>query len=374
MKLIKYNKKNNLVTFSNSILKAYKCPTYHKGMSDITHLLKRKKKVCIILFDGLGKSIIKNILPKTSTFRKHYYYDMTSTFPPTTVAATNGLLSGKYPNETGWIGWTTYLKSVNKVVEMFTGKEYVTKEMIKDPDLCRTLFPYKNIFDIIKEKRKDLYVGTIYGQYSTPGRPTCVKELFDQINNELCDKEKALVYAYYPEPDSTLHSQGVYSEITQKLVFEIDERLGVFASEHKDTLFVVIADHSHILVDPIYLNSYKEIINSLDGVFSIEARCASFRLKKDPECKKNFLNDFKKEFGKDFILLSKQEVYDQEIFGPNKYMMGGFMDFIGDYVAIATGKRYFELNKEPFISTHAGATDEEMDIQITVLNERPKKK
>ncbi|MEG2792523.1 MAG: alkaline phosphatase family protein [Bacilli bacterium] len=374
MKYTKYNKHKNLVTFSNSLLKRYNCKTYHKSISDIDVLLKRKRKVVVILFDGLGKSIIKNILPKSSNFRKNNFMTISSTFPPTTVAATNALLSGKYPNETGWIGWTTYIKSIDKVVEMFTGKEYVSKVLIKNEDLCRDLFPYENIFNTIRNNNPSLHVGTIYGQYSTINRPNSISEVFDQIEAEVNGYEDSLTYAYYPEPDTTLHEFGENSKEVKVLVEEIESYTTRFAEKHKDTLVIVIADHSHILVEPIYFNRYEDITECLSGVYSIEARCASFRLKPNPALQRQFVTNFKKHFGKDFVLLTRQEALDKELFGPTSTQLKGFEKYIGDYVALATTNRYFELNENhPFISTHAGATKRELNIQVTVFNEHPKR-
>ena len=52
----------------------------------------------------------------------HQRFDMEAVYPPTTVAATTALLSGKYPIETGWLGWTQYFRKSNLYVEMFSGR------------------------------------------------------------------------------------------------------------------------------------------------------------------------------------------------------------------------------------------------------------
>src|SRR5574344_1435340 len=152
MKFYSYNKDTSIVNFSNSILKRFGVKPFHNTIPEIDTLIKNKKKICVVLLDGNGEAIQNRTLNKDDSIIKNRYMLMSSTFPPTTVAATTALLSGKYPCETGWIGWTTYVDGLNQVVEMFTSRDYITKKKVSINNVCFGLYPFKSIFELIKEK------------------------------------------------------------------------------------------------------------------------------------------------------------------------------------------------------------------------------
>ena len=116
-----YNE-NTLVNFSNSILKKYHVDTFHESNKQIDDLIKDKRKIVLVLFDGLGSYILSKHLSKDSFMFRNEFCKINSTFPPTTVAATNAFLSGKYPFENGWLGWSQYIKSENKVIDVFLNR------------------------------------------------------------------------------------------------------------------------------------------------------------------------------------------------------------------------------------------------------------
>ena len=62
-------------------------------------------------------------------------------FPPTTTSATTSLLTGKYPIETGWLGWTEKLPEYDVPCTRFLNTlTDENKTKIKTPTL--ELYPY----------------------------------------------------------------------------------------------------------------------------------------------------------------------------------------------------------------------------------------
>ena len=57
---LKLDKKRTLCNVSNSILKHYGVETFHTTYKPLDKILKNtnKEKICLILFDALGKAII----------------------------------------------------------------------------------------------------------------------------------------------------------------------------------------------------------------------------------------------------------------------------------------------------------------------------
>ncbi len=87
-----------------------------------------------------------------------------------------------------------------------------------------------------------------------------------------------------------------------------------------------------------------------------------------------FLESFKKHFGKEFLLFSREEITESQLFGEGAYHPR-FQEAIGDYFAVAVGAlNLFDTNeeKENIIGVHAGMTKEEMTVPLIVV-EKPKK-
>lgn len=372
MKYYSYDDKNSIINLSNSILKHFGVTPFHSTIGKIDKILENKDKVCLILLDGNGEAIQERTLNKDDSLRTHQKLLVSSTFPPTTVAATNGLLTGKYPCETGWIGWTTYIKRLDQVVEMFTSKDYITKKIVTPKNICYGLYPVKNINELIKEKKPNIFAESIYFLDDKARTSlTNPEDLFAEASKKLCSFDKGFLYVYSMEPDHSLHTYGSNSQIVKDLCFRLNNHVEKLASENKDTLFIVLADHSHILVNPIYLDDYPEFFECLERCFAIEARTAAFKVKNGME--NQFVEQYKKNFSNDFSLVDAKDAIKQHLFGHGKNF-DDIKDVLGDYILIATSDKYFiykhtKENHPPFVSTHGGGTKEENIISVSIYNE-----
>ena len=130
MNRFKVNNQNTLVNLSNSILNHFGTNPFHDTIPEIDALLKGHKKVVAVLFDGMGQNITRLHLKENSYIRSNYVTTINSTFPPTTAAATTAFLTGKYPVETGWLGWTEYFKDYDRNIILFTSTDYNTGEQL----------------------------------------------------------------------------------------------------------------------------------------------------------------------------------------------------------------------------------------------------
>lgn len=367
MKFFSYYKDNSIVNFSNSILKSFGVKTFHNSLEDVDELLKNRCKIALFLFDGFGKSISEAHLTKGSFLRKNYFKTISSTFPPTTVAATNAFKSGKYPSEIGWLGWSFLDKDSNRVIEYFTHRNYKTKEACPDFDYGQ--FAYKTIFQIIKEERNDVNVFENYPSIISDGAKNGYKDFDDMLSKAseiLQNNEKALIYNYYLDPDSSLHRSGTKHEKISRICREINKKINKFAHDNPDTLIIVFADHSHIDVKPLFIDELEELNECVTNIYAIEPRAATFKIKEGKENK--FLSYYENNLKNHYDLLTKKEVIDQQLFGPTKdnYWLE---KLLGDYLLIATGPFSFEnFVDDPMIASHGGGTEEENLINLYVIN------
>jgi predicted AlkP superfamily pyrophosphatase or phosphodiesterase len=367
MRYFSFYKDNSLVNLSNSILNRYNVKPFHKTNKKVDEILQNRCKTALFLFDGFGKSVSEKHLSEDSYLRKNKFDTISSTFPPTTVAATNAFKSVLYPAEHGWLGWTFLDKEKNRVVEYFTHRNYLTKEPVDDFDY--SIFKYDSIFELIRRQNPGLTVYENYPCEISDGKNngySSMDEMFERASSILSNNDNALIYSYYLEPDHSLHDLGTSDRKIAEICREINNKIEEFALKHPDTLILVFADHSHIDVEPIFFEDLTELKNCVTNIYAIEARTASFVLKEGKE--KEFLNYYKNHLSQHYDLLTKEKAINSQLFGltNNNYWLE---KLLGDYVLIAIGKHSFENFKlDPMKATHAGGTEEENLINLYVLN------
>lgn len=370
MRLIMPDYSNCLTNLTNSILKYYGAKTSHGTLKELDYYLNSNeyKNVVILLYDGLGSNLLKRTLSEDAFLIKNTLKSITSVFPATTTAATTTVLSGLNPAEHCWLGWDIYVESIDKTVTMFWNVLKGTKTPAGDKNVADTEFSYKNIFEKIDEAKKarayciSPFGGTLYNKDNPD-------EMYSKIS-ELCAlEERKFIYAYYPEPDGLMHEFGTTDEKVIKTIEYINMKTEELCKNLKDTLIIVVADHGHLDTESVVIEDYPELQNMLVRETSLEPRATNFFVKKD--MLEEFKIRFNELFGKEFKLLSKQEVIEQNLFGggiPNPK----FYLCLGDYISIATSNKAIYDKKEAVRekALHAGITEDEVLVPLIIVDKK----
>lgn len=357
-----YEKDNCLVSVSNSILQHFGCETFHSTQPELDSILERNKgkKICLCLFDGMGKYIQELHSKYAKEILKKKRITITSVFPPTTVAATSALMSAKFPCETGWIGWTQKIDSCSHPVKMFESKDDITQEDVI-PHTYET-YKYKSIIERINESGK-----RAENVLSFELKETSLNSFFNVVEGKL--QRNDFLYAYNTEPDASLHEGGTKSKKVSKLIEKIDRGMVKIAKDNPDTLFVVLADHGHIDTKYNLIDEHDDLYDCLKEKYNyLEPRSAVFFVKKNK--KAEFEKLFRRYYGNHFKLYSRKEVQDLKIFGIGE-PHPDFEKFLGDYLAVSESE-YAIANspdKMKMVSHHAGGTDKERYINISIFND-----
>ena len=366
---------NCLVNLSSSILRYFGAETTAPTLVLADRLLEREyRNVIILLMDAMGTSIIEKHLEPSGFLRSHLAGNYSSVFPPTTVAATTSILSGLYPNEHGWHGWDMFFPELGKNVTIFSNTEQLTEDEngnIKEPAVAADFHvgfrycPYKNIIEKINEAGGNAYFSSPFAEPN----PQDLDSILGRVE-KLCElPEKKFIYAYWGEPDSTMHAKGPYSSEAHELMLSLEKRLEEFAgSLPSDTLLLITADHSQTATVNHCIMDYPEILKCLMRLPSVEPRTLSFFVK--DEYKKGFPDIFKKTFGDKFWLLTKDEILKEQLFGIGKEHEL-FRDMLGDYIAVSVAEdavfaTHIEAEKMP--GGHAGLTKEELEIPLIAVS------
>ena len=396
-----------LVNLANSILSHFDAsavaPTL--PLAD-QYLAKNYRNVVVLLLDAMGVSILEKHLDPKGFFRSHLAGSYSSVFPPTTVAATTSVTSGLFPCEHGWLGWDCFYPQLQKNVTVYLNCDQrieaggpfsqdgaaVSESIEGFPPLEEmrpaadfhvgfTYNPYQSIVSRINSANADKganssNAGAAY--FSSPfvePNPQTLEDILARVKN-LCDEPgKKFIYAYWNEPDGTMHRTGTTSEKTHEVITALEKQIEEFASGLSDTLLFITADHGHMDSDNVCLLDYPEIVDCLVRMPSIEPRTLNLFIKE--EKKAEFPDLWKKTFGDKFWLIPKEEVIAHQLFGPGTPAGEGghpenplFRDMLGDYLAIAiSNQSIFNTHVEAHLMPggHAGLTKEELEIPLIAI-------
>lgn len=371
------NIKYDIVNLSSSMLKRFNAKPFHETIPEIDKIIKDAKQVVVILLDAFGKCVIEKHLDETSFIRRHSLTTIKATYPPTTVASTNGFLSGRYPVENGWMGWSQYFPKYNLCVDVFRDQDTATRNNLPDGiSPIHEFCSYKNIITLINEANKENIATLVMPYFAQVNGARTTNQFFKNLNNAIQNKENKFIYAYWDEPDRSMHVLGTDNKKIHNLILDLDKKIEKLVNANKDTVFIQIADHgmmNHIHID---LDSYPKIIECLERPGSLEKRTVSFKVKK--EYLGNFKEIFKENLGcfaKFFDIYSQEEVIKMKLFGDGEYHPLA-INFMGDFVACAND--VFSLyqtsmmqSDEIFLTAHhAGGTIAERLINVSVYNNK----
>lgn len=363
---VRNNYNECLTNLACSIRKYFDLDYKHNTIDYIDKILEERKpkNVVMLLFDGMGANILKRTLPENSFFLTHLVKPITTVFPATTVAATTSITTGLNPVETGMLGWNSYYKDLDKVITTFLHCE---KE---DPDHkpLEEAREYKKEHMITKTISAEIEeAGKYKGYFISPFSGINYDSLDDMLDKvfSLCETpDKKFIYAYDPEPDTTMHLKGPDCEEVKALISERSEKVSKLCEKLKDTVVIVIADHGHLKVDNLFLKDYPEILACLKRNITIEQRAVNFFVKDDK--KDEFSALFNKELGEYFDLYTREDVIASKLFGDGEENPI-FRDLLGDYLAIAkSDKTLLGVGDNELYSQHAGYTDDEIYIPLIV--------
>ena len=365
-----YNQ-NSLVNFSNSFLKHFNAPTFHDTIPEIDAVLGNHQKVAVILFDGMGHNIVRKHLTPDHFIREHYLHTIYSTFPPTTTAATTAFLTGLYPIETGWLSWAQYFEKYQRNIILFKNTDYNTEEKVEPDGIAFDYLPITNILQIIKENNKDVNAFAVQRYPINPQGPKTLKDFEKAINKALKSNDKCFAYLYFDSPDYEMHAYGIDSFKIRRLVRKINRLVKRVVEANKDTLFFTFADHGHINVKFLDICEHNDLYSLISKPISFEKRTANFFVKEGKL--EEFKELFNRYYGEYFRLMSKEEVLENELFGEGNINPKS-LEFIGDFIAASTSPYCLYASKETkegkvtFKGHHAGMTEDEMLIDISVYN------
>ena len=358
---------NSILGIPNSILQHYGAETHHKSLPLLDDRLRQNyKNVVLYVLDGLGVEILQAHAPNGFLLR-NLSKTLSSVYPCTTTSALTSLETGLTPLEHGWLGWSQYFAAIDKSVDLFSNRESGTSRLAAENNIVWETIGYKNLFEQIREVDAGIEFCRVspFGKYKTSSNEDVCSYIA-----ELSQKEgRRYIYAYHFQPDQEMHCSGCFSELTKSKVLKFDRQIEELATKLKDTLLIVTADHGMVDIEDLVIEDYPEINNCLAVLPTREPRSLSFFVK--PEYKSDFPRLWESHFADAFELLTGEEAFASGLFGSGK-AHDNARDFLGDYVALATGNLGLWFKNEDgqasnHKAAHAGLNAAEMQVPLVLI-------
>lgn len=360
---------NSLLSFTSSLMNYYNVPCDYNTHLMMDYLLSKKyRHIAVILLDGLGRQIIEDNIENGGLFKTHQIIQLTSVYPPTTVAATTTIRTGLSPVESGYLGWHLYLEENDPSIVLFKNKEYLNATEFNKYQVSDKL-PAECWFKQIKKAKVYEYWPKTVRE---DGFDTFDKAV-DAVEENLNSADQTFTYLYWDEPDATIHEFGTTSHEARRLIRSLEERITQLKEDLPNNSCVfIIADHGLVDCESIDVKDHMDVFSLLRKPFSGEARSAHFYVKKG--CEEEFVEKFNNKFGNDFKL------YDRRAYVRSPLMFGKPHDdykiIVGDYVAVAITNKCFIQDKvddgtlKDFVAHHAGYTKEELMVPVIMLRRK----
>ncbi|MCF7926159.1 MAG: alkaline phosphatase family protein [Candidatus Izimaplasma sp.] len=363
MKTIYPDYNRSIMNVSNSLLKYFNVPYNYATLDELDEILTDDfDHITLMLLDGLGSNLLDIHRDVTSFLNQHKKTDITSIYPPTTVAATNAVLSGRPPISTGYVGWTQYFPHEDVNLAVFENVDYYTKDTYKEV-LRDKYLSYDSITDKIANHNKDVTVSEFWPAFRTGGSKTFEEQL-EKLLLTVHNHDQTFNYVYHIEPDLSQHHAGIKSMEVKAKLNHCNKLLKELQTDLPDnSLIILIADHGLIDVNEVKFFDY-DLEKYLLRKPSLEPRITNFFVKDDS--KSIFETKFKEAFGNKFTLYSRDAFLSLDLLGIGK-PHETLLTTLGDYISIANDNDMLSLSKDAHKAHHAGLSQAEMIVPLIII-------
>jgi len=356
--------KNCIANLANSVLKRFEVKPVGDTLPMADEVLSLgHRNVVVFLLDGMGISVLEKNLDKNGFLRSHIVGKYDSVFPPTTVAATTSILSGLEPCGHSLPGWDCYFPQIDKTVSIFPNTIQDTDMPAADYDVSDRFCHYESVIEKIKRSGTEAY----YASSFSPPYPPTLDDICARITDLCAQPGQKYIYAYYNEPDTTMHRTGTGSQETVTVLRSLEQKIKALSENLDDTLLIITADHSHVDVKGVDINDYPTITECLVRMPSFEPRALNFHVKEDK--KEQFESEFTKCFADKYLLWPMQKALDEKLFGHGPEH-DSFRDMLGQYIALAVDDTAIfrsARDAQRYKGHHAGLTEKERIIPFIAV-------
>lgn len=337
-----------------------------------------------ILLDGFGNYLLERN-PKLSFFKEKRVQVLRSVFPSTTAAALSSLATAQYPSTHGAVGWWTHLSEHNLTSVYLPFMERKSGKTLHEFGIKPEEMYYEPSFYSTLKRRTKCYVPRYYvnSEFSRYSRAETLGQGYEKFDEALKSIEDfafngegpSFQYFYFPEIDGTEHGEGTDSPSVVALCEDVCAQIKTFSERHQGKIRIVItADHGLIDIpedNNFLIDDEHPLMDFLKVPPASETRIPMFFLK-DLSQSDKFVEIFNEYFDQQFVLISKENAIQKELFGPKASWHPVALARVGDYIALPKGPwtlQYRGENYPPLIlkAVHGALSPEETQVPLIVI-------
>ncbi|WP_328402164.1 alkaline phosphatase family protein [Nocardia sp. NBC_00403] len=337
-------------------------------------------RICVLLVDGLGAEALAANADVAPFLSSLVPAELAAGFPSTTATSLSSLGVGVPPGEHGIVGYLINVPGYDRLVNSLRWRLHGEGPKV---DLLRELIPEKiqpNATVFERAAADGIAVTQVAPHYQAGSgltravlrgcefRPNVsTGDLVAGVAEALRAGDRALIYAYHGDLDTTGHVRGPSSDAWLLELAHVD-RLAATIAEHlpPNAALVVTADHGMVELDARI--DFDNTPPLQDGVA---------RLGGEPRARHVYTTGgaaavaatWQEFLGADFHVLSRADIIARGWFGPT--VSPHVADRIGDLVVVAAGSRgIIRTGAEPLqamlIGHHGSLTPAEMNVPLRV--------
>lgn len=356
---------HSCISLMGSIASFFGLDAPYGSLAELDHRLDRDyRNVVLLVLDGLGSQSLTEVLPEDSFLRRNLVMNLSAVYPSTTVAATASLRTGYPPARHGRLGWTMYFPQINRSVDVYSNRLQHSNEQA-------AAFHAADTFVSLDELTFRINACQSAQADSISAHDKVCANDFDELDAHILKRCKSAgrhyLYAYFNEPDSSMHVHGVHSTQAKHWIKDLDRRCeSIRKAMPEDSLLIITADHGLLDTRPVFVEHNPSLAGMLIRPPVLEPRAAAFYVKE--EDRKFFPEAFHQAFGDDFFLINTEEAIQKQIFGQGE-SLPGLEQYLGDFLALAVSDAalYQKTQHCRLIGMHAWLTPAEMLVPLIAV-------
>lgn len=366
-------KKNNIVNFASSILKAFGVKPLYPVLDELDDL-KKYKNVIFLLIDGLGYEYLEKY-GQDSFLKKHLVKKLSSVFPSTTAAATTALETGVPAQQHGITAWFMWLKELGVVSTILPFRPRYGHFTFPNDEIERSdIYLEKKIVDKIKDESFMVYPAKIVDGKVNKKKKSLLpyktmNGMFLQIKKIIKSSDKRkYVHVYFDKFDGFCHDYGCNSQEARESFLQIDKKISNLAKSLKKTnsTLVITADHGLLDTKIIFLRDHPRLQETLTLPLCGEGRAAFCYV--HPDKVEQFENYIKTKLNYACELHKSKDLIKDGVFGlfePHEKLK----ERVGDYILIMKENYIlkdflFKEKEKILVANHGGISDFEMYVPL----------
>ncbi|MFZ3452422.1 alkaline phosphatase family protein [Arthrobacter sp. 7Tela_A1] len=283
------------------------------------------RRVCVVMVDGLGRSLLKQRAGHAPFLRSllDSGRTLTAAFPTTTAASLASFGTGLAPGQHGMVGYDVFDPGQDKVVNMLgnwdAGVDPVRWQPF--PTVLERAAEHLPVTTVSLPRFADSAMTRAALRGGSYVSGTGIHARVQAAAEELGSAKRMLMYFYFNELDKTGHRHGAQSSEWGGTLEEIDSALKRFTSKvPSDTLVLLTADHGMVDAAPQDRIDFAADPALVDGVRHTAGDPRMVQLHLEPDAPAGTVDRlaaaWQKSFGSRAWILTRAQAVEAGLFGP----------------------------------------------------------